>query len=154
MKKSPEVSIRISVAKQQLTVKSGRTKLAQYPVSTSRFGLGSESGSHKTPAGRFRISEKIGEGMPSGTVFKSRRPAKATKKSLAEDDLIMSRILWLEGLEQANANTHDRYIYIHGTNHEDKIGTAASIGCIRMKNADLIELFEQVSEGTRVEIRP
>jgi L,D-transpeptidase YbiS len=154
MKKSPEVSIRISVAKQQLTVKSGRTKLAQYPVSTSRFGLGSESGSYKTPAGRFRISEKIGEGMPSGTVFKSRRPVKATKKSLAEDDLIMSRILWLDGLEQANANTHDRYIYIHGTNHEDKIGTAASIGCIRMKNADLIELFEQVSEGTRVEIRP
>lgn len=154
MKKSPEVSIRISVRKQRLTLKSGRKTLAEYPVSTSRFGLGSRKGSFKTPTGKFRIAEKVGDGLPVGTVFKSRRPIRATKKLLREEDLIMTRILWLDGLEPRNANSHDRYIYIHGTNHEDKIGTPASVGCIRMKNDDLIELFEQVTEGTPVEISP
>ena len=104
--------------------------------------------------GKFRITEKIGQGMPLGTVFKSRRPVKATKKALQEEDLVMTRILWLDGLERRNANTHDRYIYIHGTNHEKKIGLPDSHGCIRMKNADLVELFERVPEGTPVEIRP
>ena len=154
MKKSPEPKIRVSVRKQHLTLKSGRKKLAEYPVSTSRFGLGSKQGSFKTPTGKFRVAEKIGDGMPLGTVFKSRRPVKATKKAFREDDLVMTRILWLEGLERRNANTHARYIYIHGTNHEDKIGLADSHGCIRMKNADLVELFERVREGTPVEIRP
>jgi lipoprotein-anchoring transpeptidase ErfK/SrfK len=154
MKKSLEVAIRISVGKQRLTLKSGRKKLAEYAVSTSRFGVGSKEGSFKTPAGKLRIAEKIGDGLPTGTIFKSRRPVKATKKRLAEEDLIMTRILWLEGLETRNANTHARYIYIHGTNHEDKIGTPASIGCIRMKNADLVELFDRVVEGTPVEISP
>jgi lipoprotein-anchoring transpeptidase ErfK/SrfK len=154
MKKSPETRIRISVRKQQLALKSGRKKLAEYPVSTSRFGLGSKEGSFKTPTGKFRIAEKIGGGMPLGTVFKSRRPVKATKKALREEDLVMTRILWLDGLERRNANTHDRYVYIHGTNHEEKIGLPDSHGCVRMKNADLVELFEQVTEGTPVEIRP
>src|SRR6266850_6053967 len=98
MKKSPEPKIRISVRRQQLVLKSGRKKLAEYPVSTSRFGLGSKEGSFKTPAGKFRVAEKIGEGMPIGTAFKSRRPVKASKKALREDDLVMTRILWLEGL--------------------------------------------------------
>lgn len=153
MKKSPKATIRISVRKQRLALKSGRKKLAEYPVSTSRFGLGAKEGSFKTPTGKFRIAEKIGEGMPGGTVFKSRRPVKATKKALREEDLVMTRILWLEGLERRNANTHDRYIYIHGTNHEEEIGQPASHGCIRMKNTDLVELFERVTEGTPVEIR-
>jgi lipoprotein-anchoring transpeptidase ErfK/SrfK len=73
---------------------------------------------------------------------------------LREDDLVMTRILWLDGLEPRNANTHDRYVYIHGTNHEDEIGTAASHGCIRMRNTDVLELFERVDAGTPVEIRP
>lgn len=154
MKKSPETKIQISVRAQRLTLKAGRKKLATYPVSTSRFGLGSKEGSFKTPAGKFRITEKIGDGMPLGTVFKSRRPVKATKRALREEDLVMTRILWLDGLERRNANTHDRYIYIHGTNHEEEIGRPDSHGCIRMKNADLVELFEQVAEGTPVEIRP
>ena len=154
MKKSPEAKIQISVRAQQLILKCGRKKLASYPVSTSRFGLGSKEGSFKTPAGKFRVTEKIGEGMPLGTVFKSRRPVKPTKKALREEDLVMTRILWLDGLERCNANTHERYIYIHGTNHEEKIGLPDSHGCIRMKNADLVELFERVSEGTPVEIRP
>ena len=154
MKKSPEPKIRISVRKQQLVLKSGRKKLAEYPVSTSRFGLGSKEGSFKTPTGKFQIADKIGDGMPAGTVFKSRRPVKATKKLLREEDLVMTRILWLDGLERRNANTHDRYVYIHGTNHEDKIGTPAGHGCVRMKNADLLELFERVKVGTPVEIAP
>ena len=154
MKKSPEPKIRISVRRQELVLKSGRKKLVEYPISTSRFGLGSKEGSFKTPTGKFRIADKIGDGMPAGTVFKSRRPVKATKKLLREEDLVMSRILWLDGLERRNANTHDRYIYIHGTNHEEKIGTPASHGCIRMKNADLLELFERVAVGTPVEIAP
>jgi L,D-transpeptidase YbiS len=154
MKKSPEAKIHISVRKQQLVLKSGRKKLANYPVSTSRFGLGSREGSFKTPTGKFRITEKIGDGMPLGTVFKSRRPVKATKKILREEDLVMTRILWLDGLERRNANTHGRYIYIHGTNHEESIGVPASHGCVRMRNADLVELFEQVGVGTPVVIRP
>ena len=154
MKKSPEATIRISVRQQRLTLKSGGKKLAEYPVSTSRFGLGSKEGSFKTPTGKFRIAEKIGHDMPLGTVFKSRRPVKATKKALREEDLVMTRILWLDGLEGRNANTHDRYIYIHGTNHEEKIGLPDSHGCVRMKNLDLADLFERVTEGTVVEIRP
>ena len=153
MKKSAQATIHISVRAQELTLKRGRKKLATYPVSTSRFGLGSEEGSMKTPTGRFRIEEKIGDGMPSGTVFKSRRPVKATKKLLREEDLIMTRILWLDGLGARNANTHERFIYIHGTNHEEKIGEPASHGCIRMRNADLLELFELVKQGTPVVIK-
>jgi lipoprotein-anchoring transpeptidase ErfK/SrfK len=154
MKKSPQAKIHISVRKQQLVLKSGRKKLANYPVSTSRFGLGSKEGSFKTPTGKFRIAEKIGDGMPLGTVFKSRRPIKATKKILREEDLVMTRILWLDGLEGRNANTHGRYIYIHGTNHEESIGMPASHGCVRMRNADLVELFDRVAVGMPVEIRP
>jgi hypothetical protein len=81
-------------------------------------------------------------------------PLRATAEALQGDDLIMSRILWLDGLDAANANTHARYIYIHGTNHEEKIGEPASHGCIRMKNADIAELFELVEVGTPVVIAP
>jgi lipoprotein-anchoring transpeptidase ErfK/SrfK len=153
MKKSVQPKIHISVPRQELTLKSGRKKLAAYPVSTSRFGLGSKEGSLKTPTGKFRISEKIGAGMPVGTVFKSRRPVKATRKILQEEDLIMTRILWLDGLDPANANTHARFIYIHGTNHEENIGVPASHGCIRMRNADLADLFARVEIDTPVEIK-
>ncbi len=153
MKKSAQASIHISVRAQELTLKRGRKKLATYPVSTSRFGLGSKEGSMRTPTGRFRIAETIGDGMPLGTVFKNRRPVKATKKLLREEDLIMTRILWLDGLEARNANTHGRFIYIHGTNYEENIGEPASHGCIRMRNADLVELFELVEPGTPVAIK-
>jgi lipoprotein-anchoring transpeptidase ErfK/SrfK len=154
MKKSPATRIEISVRKQRLTLRSGRKKLAEYPISTSRFGLGFKQGSFKTPTGRFRVADKIGEGMPIGTVFKSRRPVKPTKKLLREADLIMTRILWLDGLERRNANTHARYVYIHGTNHEESIGSAASEGCVRMNNADVAELFDLVAVDTPVEIKP
>lgn len=107
----------------------------------------------KTPTGRFRIAEKIGAGMPLGTVFKARQPVKVTKAMLRDEDLVMTRILWLDGLDPGNANTHERFIYIHGTNHEEKLGEPASHGCIRMRGADLVELFERVEVGTPVAIK-
>lgn len=153
MKKSAQARIYISVSKQRLTLKSAGKKLGEYPISTSRFGLGSEEGSMKTPTGRFRVAEKIGGGRPLGTVFKSRRPVKSTKKLLREEDLVMTRILWLDGLDPENANTRQRYIYIHGTNHEESIGEPASHGCIRMKRADVAELFELVEVDAPVAIK-
>ncbi|MBA3273016.1 MAG: L,D-transpeptidase, partial [Chthoniobacterales bacterium] len=112
----------------------------------------SAEGSFKTPKGRFRIADKIGAGQPVNIAYKSRVPVEPTAEMLQGDDLVMSRILWLDGLEDGNANTFDRYIYIHGTNHEERIGEPASHGCIRMKNAEIAELFDRVEVGTRVEI--
>lgn len=151
MQTTPPV-IRISVRDQRLDLVSGETVLESYPVSTSRFGPGSEEGSMKTPLGRFQVGEKIGADFPAGTIFQSRRPLSPNEPAPATDDLVLSRILWLEGLEEHNANTRDRFIYIHGTNHEEAIGEPASHGCIRMKNADLIALFERVPLGAEVVI--
>lgn len=147
-----ELRLQVSVAQQKLNVRRGRQTLRSFPISTSRYGLGSEEGSCKTPTGKFRVAEMIGAGLPPGIAFRSRQPVKPTRKMLEADDLVMSRILWLDGLEKSNANTHDRYIYIHGTNHEDEIGRPASHGCIRMRNADVAELFEMVKSGTPVSI--
>jgi lipoprotein-anchoring transpeptidase ErfK/SrfK len=149
---TPEPLIRISVREQRLELVSGDEVVARYPVSTSRFGLGSEEGSMKTPLGRFRIGEKIGGDFPSGTIFRSRIPLDPDEAPPPTDDHVLSRILWLDGLEEHNANTRDRFIYIHGTNHEDEIGQPASHGCIRMRNADLIALFDQVPLGAEVVI--
>ena len=111
------------------------TPIRSYQVSTSRFGIGTEEGSMKTPTGRFRVAEKIGGGLASDAVFQSRVPLKPDDPLPPTDDLVMSRILWLDGLDEHNANTRDRFIYIHGTKHEDKIGNPASHGCVRMRNA-------------------
>ena len=145
-------TIHVSIENQQLTVKENEQPVRIYPVSTSRFGIGTEEGSLKTPTGRFRITGKIGSDMPDGTIFVGRVPLELGQTPPPTEDLVMSRILWLEGLEEHNANTRDRFIYIHGTRHEDKIGSPASHGCVRMRNADVIELFELVDEGTPVMI--
>ena len=150
MMKSVRTSIHISVAKQRLSLKRGRSTQSSYPISTSKYGIGSEEGSMKTPVGRFRIAEKIGAGNPTTTAYKSRQPVRASAKTLQAEDLVMSRIIWLDGLEPENANTFDRYIYIHGTNHEEQIGERASHGCIRMRNADVAELFDLVEVNTPV----
>lgn len=107
----------------------------------------------KTPIGRFRIAEKIGDGMPLGTVFKNRRRVRTTRKLMRDEDLVMTRILWLDGLDPENANTHERFIYIHGTNHEESLGEPASHGCVRMKSTDLLELFDLVDVDTPVAIK-
>jgi L,D-transpeptidase YbiS len=151
MQTSPKM-MHISIQDQRLDLKSGDDLLRSYPISTSRFGLGSKEGSMKTPLGQFRIGEKIGGDVLQGTIFKDRKPMDQTAESSSNDDLVMSRILWLEGLEEHNANTRDRYIYIHGTNQEEKIGEPASHGCIRMRNADVVELFDLVDVETPVVI--
>jgi L,D-transpeptidase YbiS len=147
---SPRYNIDISIGGQLLTVKRDDETVRTFPISSSRFGLGTEEGSNKTPLGRFQIAEKIGHGMPLGTIFRSRVPLKPKDPLPATEDLITSRILWLAGLDEDNANTRERFIYIHGTRHEDNIGRPDSHGCIRMRNADVIELFELVDEGTPV----
>jgi L,D-transpeptidase YbiS len=147
---SPRSNIDISIGGQLLTVKRDDETVRTFPISSSRFGLGTEEGSNKTPLGRFQIAEKIGHGMSLGTIFRSRVPLKPKDPLPATEDLITSRILWLAGLDEDNANTRERFIYIHGTRHEDKIGRPDSHGCIRMRNADVIELFELVDEGTPV----
>lgn len=149
---SPPRKIRVSISAQRLDLVEGAKVLASFPVSTSALGIGTEAGSFKTPAGVFAIAEKIGAGAPHGTVFRSRVPTGETGGEENPDDLIQTRILWLHGLEEHNANTRERYIYIHGTNHESKIGTPASHGCVRMRNADVAELYELVNSGTEVVI--
>jgi lipoprotein-anchoring transpeptidase ErfK/SrfK len=146
-------TIDISVREQTLTLKRGDETLRSYPISTSRFGLGTEVNSFKTPTGRFRIAQKIGHGMTNDAIFVGRVPLSPQDALPETDDFVMGRILWLDGTDEDNANTRDRYIYIHGTKHEDKVGTPASHGCIRMRNADVVELFEFVEEGTPVVIR-
>ena len=145
-------NIKISIPDQKLTVIDGDTPIRSFPVSTSRFGVGTEEGSMKTPAGRFSVAKKIGGDMPSGSIFRSRVPLNSSDPLPPTEDLVMSRILWLDGLDEQNANTRDRFIYIHGTKHEHKIGTPDSCGCVRMRNADVIELFDLVDEGTPVMI--
>jgi len=151
MQTSPR-NIHISIRDQRLTLKEGEAPVRTYPVSTSRFGVGTEHGSLKTPTGRFRVAKKIGENMPSGTIFLGRVPLKPDDPLPPTEDFVTSRILWLDGIDEHNANTRERFIYIHGTKHEDRIGDPASRGCVRMRNADVIELFDLVDEGASVVI--
>jgi lipoprotein-anchoring transpeptidase ErfK/SrfK len=126
--------------------------IAVYPVSTSKFGLGFEEGSFRTPTGRFRIAEKIGQDALPWMTFKSRLQTGRIASPGGDEDLVLTRILWLEGLDPENANTHARYIYLHGTNQEELIGTPSSHGCIRLRNDDMVHLFDQVAVGTPVMI--
>jgi len=149
----PSISILVRVPEQTLELRDPRGDvLAHYPISTSRFGLGTEPGSQRTPLGRFTVAEKIGDDAPPWSVFVSRRPTGEIARAGGEQDGVLTRILWLAGAEPANANTLDRYIYIHGTNREDLIGTPASHGCVRMRNADVIDLYGRVPAGASVEI--
>ena len=146
--------VAISVPDQRMAVYREGQPIRQYPVSTSKFGLGSEEGSNRTPTGKFEIAKKIGDGAPAGAVFKDRR---RTGEVLPADapgrDPIVTRILWLQGMEPGNRNSYGRYIYIHGTPEERNIGRPVSYGCIRMRSRDVIDLFDIVGRGARVEIR-
>ncbi len=151
-----EAAIVVSVAEQRLYLFSGECLERTFPISTSRFGVGGEADSFKTPLGLHRIVRKIGAGVPWGTIFRGRRNTKTYWRpgDDTEEDLILSRILRLSGLEPgrnrgAGCDSYDRFIYIHGTNQEARIGTPASIGCIRMRNDDVIDLFERVHGGPR-----
>jgi len=145
--------VEISVPGQRLAVYREGVRIREYPVSTSKFGVGDRAGSYQTPLGAFEIKTKIGSGAAPGTVFKSRR---RTGEILAPDspgrDPIVSRILWLEGMEPHNANAYDRFIYIHGTAEERTIGNPVSYGCIRLRSRDVIDLYGIVGRGARVYI--
>lgn len=140
----------------------GDMLIREYPISTAKNGVGEQCGSYCTPRGRHRISDKIGEGQPLYAVFKSRVPtgeiwSPQMGAEQPDRDWILTRILWLDGQEEGNnkggeVDTHDRYIYIHGTSEEHLIGQPASHGCIRMKNTDVAELFDLLEVGTPVTI--
>lgn len=121
-----------------------------YPVSTSQFGVGFEEGSNKTPTGNFIISEKLGKDELILTIFKARKSIGVWDRKPTDEDLVLSRILWLDGVDMANSNTKNRFIYIHGTNQENLIGTPASHGCVRMRNKDVVELFNLVEIGAQI----
>ena len=143
----------VSTREQKLALIDRGNVLAIYPVSTSKFGLGDWRGSRFTPLGKLQIAEKIGANAPPGAVFKDRR---RTGEIVAPDspgrDPIVTRILWLRGLEAQNANAFSRDIYIHGTPEERRIGTPASYGCVRMRSSDIIQLYDIVGTGAAVTI--
>jgi lipoprotein-anchoring transpeptidase ErfK/SrfK len=143
--------IRVSVPEQRMAVYSKGVEIARYKISTSRFGLGSQPGSNRTPLGHLAIAEKIGGNAPSGMKFKSRKPTgEIVPVNAPGRDPIVTRILWLRGLERSNANAHERLIYIHGTPQESLLGTPASYGCVRMRSKDIIQLYKTVDKGTDV----
>jgi len=143
----------VSVAEQKLALIRNGEVLRKYPISTSRFGIGDSYGSYRTPLGHLKISEKIGDGLAAGAVIRHRNatgevlPANAPGR-----DPIVSRILWLDGMESGNRNAYGRCVYIHGTPDEKHLGRPASYGCIRMRSADVIELYAAIPIGTGVSI--
>lgn len=152
--------IEISLAEQRLRLREGDAVLLEAPVSTAANGPGEESGSGCTPRGWHVVRARIGAGSAPNTVFVGRRPTgeiltPELRTAAPERDWILTRILWLSGLERGRnrlgkVDTMRRYIYIHGTPDEELLGVPASHGCIRMRNADIMALFEQVPAGTRV----
>jgi lipoprotein-anchoring transpeptidase ErfK/SrfK len=146
-------SVRVSVPQQRMAVYREGVEIARYKVSTSKYGLGSEPGSYRTPLGKLEIAQKIGGGAPSGMRFKNRRATgEIVPVNAPGRDPIVTRILWLKGLESRNANTYGRLIYIHGTPEERNLGTPVSYGCIRMASRDIIKFYNTVGEGTRVTV--
>lgn len=158
-----ESLIVVSATDQQLFLIKNNKIVSNYPVSTAEAGLGNLSGSYKTPLGIHKIANKIGENAELGAIFKARQNTQTIAKILkrpedkSDSDNITTRILWLTGMEQGvnlggDVDTRDRYIYIHGTDEEGRLGTSASHGCIRMGNHEIIELFDRVDIGTIVNI--
>lgn len=147
------MQIQIDIATQELTLRDDRGGvLLCCAVSTGRAGVGCEEGSGKTPAGRFVICSKHGENAPLNTVFRGRIPV-GTWPTVGGEDAILARILCLDGLEPANANTRTRYIYLHGTADTEHLGQPVSHGCIRLSPADAARLFELCPLGTPVVIQ-
>jgi len=143
----------ISTRDQKLALLDRGNLMALYPVSTSKFGLGDSRGSRFTPLGQLQIAEKIGDSAPPGTVFKDRRrTGEIVLANSPGRDPIVTRILWLRGLEAQNANAFGRDIYIHGTPEEWRLGSPASYGCIRMRSSDIIQLYNIVGVGAAVTI--
>lgn len=146
-------AMRVSVADQKMVLFRKEIPIAAFDVSTSKFALGDVPGSNATPLGRMVVAKKIGKGAPLGMKFKDRRPTgEIVPVDAPGRDPIVTRILWLKGREAQNRNAYRRMIYIHGTAEEGKIGSPASYGCIRMRSADVVKLFDIVGVGARVEV--
>ena len=153
----------ISASEQRLYLIRNNQVQASHLISTGEAGMGNFSGSNKTPLGVHQVAEKFGKDAKFGTIFKSRMNTRKVAQILTKSgvrskaDNVTSRILWLSGLEKGinkggKVDSHARYIYIHGTDEEGRLGKPASHGCIRMKNQAVINLFEQVPVGTLVDI--
>ena len=158
------MQINVSIAQQRLTLSDDNGKiLRSYVVSTAAKGAGEQMGSYQTPRGRHRIRARIGDGLPLGAVLRGRRPTgeictPALMAAQPGKDWILTRILWLCGEEPGfnrggQVDTMRRYVYIHGTPDETALGIPGSHGCIRMRNSELVELFDLVPIGTPVIIR-
>jgi lipoprotein-anchoring transpeptidase ErfK/SrfK len=151
----PTNGVIISVREQKLMLLQNGATVATYPVSTSKFGLGDDWGRMTTPLGYLTVAQKIGDHAPTGAVFHNRR---FTGEILAPNapgrDPVITRIIWLRGLELQNSHAYRRCIYIHGTPEEKLIGQPASYGCIRMKSSDVASLYEQLPIGSLVQIVP
>jgi len=145
----------ISVRDQKLMLVQNGGKVVTYPVSTSMFGLGDSWGRMTTPLGYFAVEQKIGDNVPVGAVFHNRRlTGEVLQPNAPGRDPVITRIIWLRGLEAQNAHAYQRCIYIHGTPQEKTIGQPASYGCIRMKSSDVAELYNRVPVGALVQIIP
>ena len=143
----------VSVPDQVLALVDRGKLIARYSISTSKFGTGDSNASYRTPLGTLFVSAKIGDRLPAGAVIKNRIP---TGEIVAADatgrDAIVSRVIWLRGMETQNQKARDRCIYIHGTPEERRIGKPSSFGCIRMRSRDIIDLYDHVHIGTHVVI--
>jgi UDP-N-acetylmuramate--alanine ligase len=154
----PQRLVVVDVEYQSLSLIESATEIVRYPVSTAAAGVGGEEGSYRTPPGWHRVHARIGAGAPVGAVFESRvATGDVWNGAPRADDLILTRILTLEGLEDGvnRGPGHDslaRYIYIHGTNHEDALGRPVSHGCVRLANANMVDLFERLTERDPVVI--
>lgn len=150
---APQTAVVISVAEQKLAILRDGGLVKKYPISTSKYGLGDSYGSYKTPLGKLRVCEKVGDDLALGAVLKQRHATgEVLRANSPGRDPIVTRILWLEGIEAQNSNARARGIYIHGTNEENKIGQPVSYGCIRMRSRDVLEVFDEVPVDAPVAI--
>ena len=145
----------VSVPDQELALVDRGKLIARYSVSTSKFGTGDSNASYRTPLGTLFVSAKIGDRLLPGAVIKNRIPTgEVVDVDSPGRDAIVSRVIWLRGMETQNQKARDRCIYIHGTPQERRIGKPASFGCIRMRSRDIIDLYDRVHIGTHVMITP
>src|SRR6478735_12651382 len=143
----------VSVPDQALALVDRGKLIARYSISTSKFGTGDSAASYRTPLGTLFVSAKVGDRLPPGAVIKSRIPTgEVVTVDAPGRDAIVSRVIWLRGMEAQNQKARDRCIYIHGTPEERRLGKPASFGCIRMRSRDIIDLYDRVHIGTHVTI--
>ena len=160
---STQQVVLIDATKQELLLIENNQIAGRWIISTAEAGIGSRKGSNQTPLGVHRLAQKIGDGAPLGTVFKARQNTRRVAKILTApgarsgEDNVTTRVMWLDGLEPGlnkggAVDSYQRYIYIHGTDEEGRLGAPASHGCIRMRNQDVVDLYDRVREDTLVVI--